>query len=292
MREGIIQKGIGGFYDILSQGEIFRCRARGRFRKLGLTPMVGDYVRFIPETEITEGSLEEILPRKNNLKRPPVANIDNLAIVIAPTQPDPDFFLVDKLMITAEKLNIKTILIINKIDLVEQESLNYIIEDYLPTNYKIHLISSKLGYGIEELSNELQGITTLAGQSGVGKSSIINRIHPGTNLKTGSVSKKLQQGRHTTRQVELLSLPGGGMIVDTPGFSQIEITDLEPEDLQDYYPEYVIFKHDCYFQRCTHTAEPYCKVREAIENGRLPKNRYERYKYFIEEIKEKRRNLW
>lgn len=292
MKEGVILKGIGGFYDILADGTIFRCRPRGRFRKLGITPMVGDRVRFIPETQVSEGALEEILPRKNTLNRPSVANIDHLAVVAAVAQPAPDLFLIDKLMISAERMGISVLLIVNKIDLAKSGEIEQLISQYTPAGYPVYCISGKYGHGIDELSKALQGVTTLAGQSGVGKSSIINSLHPSIDLETGSVSKKINRGKHTTRHVELLSLPYGGMVVDTPGFSQLELMDFEPVELQESYPEFEQYRHECYFNGCTHISEPGCNVRHAVEEGDLPENRYERYVHLIEEIKENRRNVW
>ncbi|NLB41612.1 MAG: ribosome small subunit-dependent GTPase A [Clostridiales bacterium] len=292
MKEGVIIKGIGGFYDVLSNNEIYRCRARGKFRKQKITPMVGDHVRFTPETEISEGSLEEIYPRKNSLRRPAVANITNLAVVMSAFQPEPDLLLIDKLIISAERMNISILLVVNKIDLATQDQIDELLNDYKPSSYPIYCVSSKYGQGMEELARGLEGITTLAGQSGVGKSSIINHLHPSFEAEVGDVSVKHKRGRHTTRHVELLNLPEGGMIVDTPGFSQMELADYEEVELQEYYPEYEKYRHDCYFNGCIHVSEPNCKVQDAVEKGELPSGRYQRYVHFIKEIKEYRRNAW
>lgn len=292
MKEGVIIKGIGGFYDVLSHKEIYRCRARGRFRKLGITPMVGDQVRFTPETEIVEGSLEEIYPRKNSLRRPAVANITQLAVVMSAFQPEPDLLLIDKLIVSAERMDISIVLIVNKIDLAAQDQVDELLRDYKATTYPIFCVSSKYDKGMEELAKGISGITTLAGQSGVGKSSIINRLHPSFDAEVGDVSNKHKRGRHTTRHVELLNLPEGGMIVDTPGFSQMELGDYEEVELQEYYPEYEKYRHDCYFNGCIHVSEPDCRVQDAVEKGELPLGRYQRYVHLIKEIKEYRRNAW
>ncbi len=292
MKEGVIIKGIGGFYDVLADKEIYRCRARGRFRKQGITPMVGDHVRFTPETEVVEGSLEEIYPRKNTLLRPAVANITHLAVVMSAFHPEPDLLLIDKLIVSAERMNISIILIVNKIDLATQDQIDELLSDYKPATYPIYCVSSKYGQGMGELAKELKGITTLAGQSGVGKSSIINQLHPPFGAEVGDVSEKHKRGRHTTRHVELLNLPEGGMIVDTPGFSQMELGDYEEVELQEYYPEYEQYRHNCYFNGCTHVTEPVCKVKDAVEKGELPSGRYQRYVHLIKEIKEYRRNAW
>ena len=292
MKEGVIIRGIGGFYDVLAENEVFRCRARGRFRKQRITPMVGDMVKFTPETEVAEGTLEEIIPRRNTLKRPAVANISHLAVVIAASQPEPDLYLADKLMISAERMDIDLLIIINKIDGAAKEKVEEWKTEYRCTGYPIYCVSGKYGQGIEELSRGLTGITTLAGQSGVGKSSIINALHPSLDLEVGTISEKHSRGKHTTRHVELLNLPHGGMIVDTPGFSQIDLTGYEPVELQESYPEYTPYRSGCYYNGCTHVSEPDCKVKEAIKNGELPAGRYQRYVQLIEEIKENRRNIW
>lgn len=292
MKEGVIIKGVGSFYDVLVGSEVFRCRPRGRFRKLGITPMVGDRVRFTPGTQVSEGTLEEILPRKNTLIRPSVANIDSLAVVAAAAQPDPDYYLIDKLMISAERMGISILLVINKIDLANPKELDKLRSQYANSGYPVYCVSGKYGEGIEELSRAMKGITTLAGQSGVGKSTIINNLNPQIKLETGKVSEKIQRGRHTTRHVELLILPYGGMVVDTPGFSQVELADMEPVELQESYPEFEKYRYKCHFNGCLHVTEPGCQVRQAIEEGSIPESRYERYVNIIEEIKENRRNIW
>jgi ribosome biogenesis GTPase len=293
MKEGVIIKGIGGFYDVLaSDNQVYRCRPRGIFRKLGITPMVGDRVRITPQSSEHEGALEEILPRKNTLIRPPVANIDNLAVVVAAEQPSPDFYMVDKLIITAERMGISVILLINKIDLAKTDVLKKMKSQYSGSGYPIFCVSGKFGQGIEELSKAMKGITTLAGQSGVGKSTIINRLNPGKKLETGKISAQIKRGRHTTRHVELLILPHGGMVVDTPGFSQLELKDVDPIELQNSYPEFDRYRHECYFNGCLHVSEPNCRVKQAVEEGNVSKERYDRYIHIMEEIKENRRNLW
>jgi ribosome biogenesis GTPase len=292
MKEGVILKGIGGFYDVMSDNKVYRCRPRGRFRKLGITPMIGDRVQFASESPMAEGVLEEILPRKNTLIRPSVANIDNLALVVAATQPAPDLYLIDKLMISAERMGISILLIINKIDLAEPSELDELMSQYSPTGYPIYCVSGKFGIGMEDLSKALMGITTFAGQSGVGKSTIINKLDPAKNLETGHISEKIKRGKHTTRHVELMMLPYGGMVVDTPGFSQVELMNFDPIELQECYPEFEQYRHDCYFNGCLHISEPNCRVRLAIEEGNMSEGRYMRYVHIIKEIKENRRNVW
>jgi len=292
MIEGIILKGIGSFYDIAVGNEVVRCRARGRFRRLGITPMVGDRVLILPETATREGSIEEVLPRKNELVRPPVANIDYLAVVIAVKNPEPDFLLADKLMAAAAMKGIQPLLVINKTDLDDEGLVEDVKEAYKSANYPVYAVSGKYGEGIEELSRGLsEGITTLAGQSGVGKSSIINSLHPDCSLEVGSISQRIKRGKHTTRHVELLSLPYGGRIVDTPGFSAMELDGLEPEELMEYYPEFAVHSDHCRFKGCIHYREPGCRIREMVELGLINRGRYERYISLLEDIKENRRGL-
>ena len=292
MKSGIIVRGVGSFYDVISGGEVFRCRARGRFRKLGIVPMVGDRVRFEPETEVSEGTIEEVLPRGNTLIRPAVANIDHLAAVLAATDPDPDLLLVDKLLVTAERTRISPLLILNKIDLAGQEVIDALRKEYRPAGYPVYCVSGKFGIGMEELSRAMEGITTLAGQSGVGKSSIINRLRPDADLEVGNISEKIKRGKNTTRKVELIPLPYGGMIVDTPGFSQMDLPDFDPAELKDCYPEFRVRQTECRFHGCLHITEPGCAVRRGVEEGEISEGRYDRYRKLVEDRKGNRRNAW
>lgn len=289
MREGIIIKGVGGFYDVLVDGNIISCRARGRFRKDGIIPMVGDKVKINSEKQY----IEEILPRKNQLIRPTVANIDFLGIVLAVEEPEPDFYLIDKMIISAEMNNIEPIIIINKIDLGSPEKIKSIREIYEKTKYPIVSISCKEKKGLDKLNEVIKGgIVAFAGQSGVGKSSIINLLCPEKEIEIGKLSDKIKRGRHTTRHAELLCLDNGGMVVDTPGFSMMIIDTLEPEDLQLYYPEFKPYMEQCRFAGCVHYHEPGCRIKEAVENGDIPKERYDRYIKIYIELKENRRDVW
>lgn len=289
MIKGIIIKGVGGFYDVLAEGNIISCRARGRFRKDRIVPMVGDRVMINPEKQY----IEEILPRKNQLIRPTVANIDFLGVVLAVEEPEPDFYLIDKMIISAEMNNIEPFIIINKIDLGSAEKIESIKAIYEKTKYPIISLSCKEKIGLDGLNKLLKnGVTAFAGQSGVGKSSIINLLCPEKEIEIGKLSDKIKRGRHTTRHAELLCLDNGGMVVDTPGFSMMIIDTLEPEDLQLYYPEFKPYMEQCRFAGCVHYHEPGCRIKEAVENGDIPKERYDRYIKIYIELKENRRDVW
>jgi ribosome biogenesis GTPase len=289
MKEGIITKGVGGFYDVLTQEGMVQCRARGIFRKDSIIPMVGDWVII----SVKDKAITEILPRKNQLIRPAVANIDLLGIVIAPTHPEPDYYLVDKLALSAESSQIQVLLIINKIDLVESSVVDEIIEAYSSTGYPIVAVSCKEEIGFQGIKSHIKDkILTLAGQSGVGKSSIINFLYPEKVLETGELSHRSSRGRHTTRYTKLLVLPSGGMLVDTPGFSTINMKELDPEELPYLYPEFSDHANGCRFNGCMHDQEPDCKVKEAVVEGALSQGRYQRYIRILNELRELRRNIW
>lgn len=289
MMTGIILKAIGGFYDVFAENRIIRCRARGRFRKDGIIPVVGDYVEIYPGTNVQEGTIQNILPRKNFLGRPAVANVDNLIVIIAAVSPDPDLLLTDKLLITAEYKGIQPIVAINKIDLTDSDYIKALIDEFRNTGYPCYAISAKLNLGIESLAKSIRGITTLAGLSGVGKSSVINRLCPQLQLETGDISVKIQRGRHTTRHVELIMMDGGGMIVDTPGFSQMDLSELKPDELQLYYPDFKFHRDKCRFTRCMHLDEPDCAVKTALAEKEISDGRYSRYTRLVKEIITSRR---
>lgn len=290
MARGIIVKGVGGFYDIYTNGEVLRCIPRGKFRKQGLTPLVGDVV----EVNIRDAAIESVLPRRNQFKRPCVANIDNLGIVVSIKHPDPDLLLVDKLILAARMNSVRPFIVVNKVDLVEDESEIKAIEDeYRLAGCPVFCISCREGIGIEELRQSMYGgVTTFAGQSAVGKSSLINRLYPEVSREVGDISSKIKRGRHTTRSVELLILPDGKMLVDTPGFSALEVDLMEPEEVQLYYEEFLPYAGECKFPKCLHYREPSCAVKEAVQRGDIPEQRYQRYVRIIEDINEKRRERW
>ncbi|MBR6646934.1 MAG: ribosome small subunit-dependent GTPase A [Clostridia bacterium] len=283
---GVITKGIGGFYYVKTDDGIIECHARGKFRKLNITPMVGDNVEIsLSRTEEDKGSIETILPRKNSFIRPPVANIDNMVITFAIETPEPNLLLVDKLTVAAVSMGVDCIICINKIDLSDEKAEEY-KAIYEKTGFKVILTSSTENVGTEELKDALKGkISALAGSSGVGKSSLINIIDPSLNLKTGDLSSKISRGKHTTRHSELFPLSFGGFILDTPGFSSFDISLITQDNLADYFPE--ISKHTnlCRFNGCSHITEPDCAVKEALECSEISQSRYESYKTLQEELK-------
>lgn len=279
MPAGIILKGIGGFYYVALEDGVYECKARGIFRKDNIIPLPGDRVsvKIIDQANKT-GSIEEILPREMVLTRPAVANVNQLIAVIAIKQPDPDFLLLDKLLVTAEKKGIKALICINKIDLDSRKEYEEIIETYKETGYDIVLTSSKLEAGYDCLKQALQGkISVLAGQSGVGKSTILNRIMNEQIMETGEISEKIERGRHTTRHAELIMLETGGYLVDTPGFSSFELSEIKHDELWKYYPDFVNFAERCRFIGCNHAEEPGCGVKSAVSEGLIDDGRYKRY---------------
>lgn len=275
---GTIIKGIGGFYYVAAEDQtVYECKARGIFRKQNIKPMIGDKVL------IEQGSIVEIFPRRTHLMRPPVANIDRLVVVAAAASPDPNLFLLDKMFVNAQKNGILPALCINKTDLADPEHLRGI---YALAGYPVYEVCAQTGKGLGVFEQFLKDTTTaFAGLSGVGKSSILNEITD-VKMETGQVSDKIQRGRHTTRHVELMPLRSGGFVLDTPGFSSLEITDLPAQDLEDCFPEMEPYKNKCRFRGCAHINEPDCPVRSAVEQGEIPASRYESYKTLYESLKQ------
>ncbi|MBO4563496.1 MAG: ribosome small subunit-dependent GTPase A [Clostridia bacterium] len=290
--KGKIIKGVGGFYTVLcGDGKRFVCKARGLFRKQGKTPLPGDDVEFTVDKK-GEGYLQTIFPRENELLRPPVANVDMLLIVVSATEPQPDLELADKLLLYCAKQNIRPMLVINKCDDGSSEISEAIAQQYKDSVDEIGTVSAQTGYGMEELFDRLSGSTIcLAGQSAVGKSSLLNKLL-GLDLKTGELSQKTERGRHTTRHAELIEMPGGGLIADTPGFSMLESVPAEPEEIPRMYREFREYDGGCRFIGCMHISEPDCAVKAAVEDGSINKERYERYVKIVNEAIETRRHKY
>lgn len=282
---GVIVKGIGGFYYVRNENaEEYTLRARGAFRKQKITPLIGDAVRFTPGEGEDEGWIDEILPRENELVRPPVANLCCLLIVIAP-KPKPDLLLVDTLLVEARKQGITPVLVINKSDL-DPDLCREIRGEYAGTGDDILITSVKKRQGLDELGTVLRrGICCFAGQSGVGKSSLAAAV-TGIHLDTGEISRRIARGKHTTRHAELMVLDGY-QVLDTAGFSLL--SQAEPEDpvmLKDYYPEFTPYDSLCRFQPCYHSSEPGCAVLKARDDGHIARARVERYHELLNKAKE------
>lgn len=287
MLTGTIVKGIGGFYYVRTAEGLIECRARGRFRKEGESPMVGDLVQISRTAEDKEkGSVDEILPRKNSFVRPPVANIDQLVVTISVKNPESSLLMADQLTVTAEAAGVVPVICINKKDLDENRA-DMLKKVYETTGYTVIMTSAKDNTGLEELKAVLKDkITALAGNSGVGKSSLLNRLSAEFSLETGSVSDKTRRGRHTTRHTELLELPFGGYVFDTPGFSSYASEGITAAELEKLFPEIARVEEPCRFVGCAHIAEPGCKVKEALEAGKIATERYESYQALYQELKQ------
>lgn len=292
MQCGLILKGIGGFYYVLSDEseQVVACKARGRFRAEGLTPMVGDRVRFAPQRD-GHALITEILPRKNALVRPPVSNIDQLLIVLSASAPAPDFLLADKLIVEATLLSIAPMLILNKCDSADAHVVEIFERDYA-AHFPTLRVSALTKEGLDGFFNILQGkISCFAGQSAVGKSSLINALVPELSLATGELSQKTSRGRHTTRHAELWPVFHGA-IMDTPGFSLYEPETLEQEALDQCYPEFAGAAGHCRFPGCMHISEPDCAIKQMIASGGMSPGRYERYKLLAKEFETRRKHRY
>lgn len=274
-------------------GAIYECRACGKFRIENIKPLPGDNVLISQGNGGEMGYVEEILPRKNVLVRPSVANIDLLLIVVSCGKPKADLMLADKLLLYAEKNSIDALLCINKTDKNMHEAAETLEKQYQNAVPTIK-VSALTGYGIDELKKKIHGkCICMAGQSAVGKSSLLNAISDETKMETGELSKKISRGKHTTRHAELIYIKTiDATVIDTPGFSIFDAVDIEPEELFRYYPDFRDFLGNCRFDTCVHVKEPDCFVKAAVEAGKIDKNRYERYTYIYEELKEKRLKMY
>lgn len=287
--QGLLIKGVGSFYEVLTDnGKLATCKARGSFRRAGMVPTVGDRV-IIDIKEQGYAQLDEILPRKNLLIRPPVANVDQLMIVVSASVPEPDWLLLDRLIIAAKHMGIEPIPVLNKIDTSNDAIQRSFSEDYHA--FRILTVSAKTGEGLSELKKCLSNkITCFAGQSAVGKSSLLNTLIPELHLETGELSRKTERGRHTTRHAELWPFESG-MVLDTPGFSMFETDCLEQNELDVCYPEFQN-AGQCRFPGCMHITEPDCSVKPLLETGALTEARYERYCQIAMDYKTRRKHRY
>ncbi|MBP3818477.1 MAG: ribosome small subunit-dependent GTPase A [Butyrivibrio sp.] len=295
---GKILKGIAGFYYIETVEEkIYECKAKGIFRKDNIKPLVGDDANIdIIDEEKRLGNITEILPRKSQLLRPPVANVDQAVILFAIVKPNPSFNLLDRFLIMMRGQNLPVIICFNKQDIATKEEQEELTKAYEKCGYKVLFISVKEEKGLDELKALLKGkTTTLAGPSGVGKSSLLNKLVPDADMQTGELSKKIERGKNTTRHSELFYVKelsdGDGFdtfVIDTPGFTSLELRDVTKENLMDYYPEFEEYEPQCRFGGCSHIAEPDCGVKKALEEGKISKVRYENYKVLYDELRNAR----
>lgn len=274
--KGIITKTVGGFFFTADEKQnIYRLRIRGKIKD---RVYPGDYVEF------DEGVIEKAYPRKSLLYRPVIANVDQVLIVMSVLNPLFDRRVLDRFLIMVEEVAIKPLIVINKIELAE-EGFKEELRDYTRAGYKVFFISVKENIGIDELVDNLdQHINVLTGPSGVGKSSLINKIVKGANLEVREVSKRLKRGVHTTKLVEMLPVSNGGWLADTPGFTSLDIKHILPEELRYFYPEFLDYHGKCKFRSCSHTHEPECAIKEAVLNDEISKKRYESYKSFYSEL--------
>jgi ribosome biogenesis GTPase len=285
MIQGIVLKGYSGFYYVFAQDRVWECSLRGRFRIKDQDFFPGDRVKILPAAD-GKASIEEVEQRCNVLTRPSIVNVDQALLVLAKTSPNPDYNFLDRLLIQVREAAIKPILVVTKIDLPNAAAKKGedLFAYYEKIGYEVYRVSNTNGQGIKKVRDCLKGkISVLAGQSGVGKSSLINALCPDLKLKTGKVSNKISRGRHTTRHVELM-VCAGGLVADTPGFSSLYLPKIKKEDLANYFPEFEPYLGYCRFSSCLHNKEPDCAVKEAVGIKDILPLRYEHYLLFLQEL--------
>ncbi len=289
---GKIIKGIAGFYYVHVVGAgIYECKAKGVFRYKNIKPLVGDNALIdVIDEKGKIGNIVDIIERDNALVRPAVANIDQALVVFALKSPVPNLNLLDRFLIMMEAQNIETIICFNKLDLVDEDYTKTLRDTYVNAGYKVIFTSTDNGQGLDEIREVLKGKTTaLAGPSGVGKSSMLNVLKPDANMETGVISRKIERGKHTTRHSEIFNIENDTYMMDTPGFSSMYVVDFEKEELRNFFPEFLDYEGSCKFNGCVHINEPECKVKDALENNRISKTRYDNYLVFYEEIRNRRK---
>jgi ribosome biogenesis GTPase len=283
---GRIEKALSGFYYVNTGSEILRCRARGRFRREGMSPLVGDWVR-LRELGNGEGFVEEVEPRKNMFLRPAAANVDQLVILASAAIPVTDPYLIDRISAIAVLKGCRVLVVLNKCDLDRADAL---YDTYCRSAIPVLRVSAETGEGLEELRRAIAGqLNVFTGNSGVGKSSVLNALDPELSLAVGEVSKALGRGRHTTRHVELFSLGGGTYVIDTPGFASFDTEELDLElkaHLPETFPEFAPYVDECRFTGCRHVKEKGCRVLQAVKDGEIPVSRHRSYVRMAEELKD------
>jgi len=291
--KGKIIKGIAGFYYVHVPKENFtyECKAKGIFRNQNIKPLVGDDVEIDTDDSLTgRGIITNILPRKNQLIRPAVANVDQALVIFAAAEPEPNLNLLDRFLVMMQRQNVNTVVCFNKNDIVHQKDMSLLIDIYKRSGYEVISISVLQNDGLSTISKILNGKTTvLAGPSGVGKSSLINLLKPEAKMEVGQVSEKIKRGKHTTRHSELIYIENDTYVMDTPGFSSLYINELEKEELKNYFIEFNDYDDNCRFIGCVHLNEPGCAVKEALQQGKISSIRYDNYKAFYNELKDIKR---
>ena len=289
--QGKIIKGIAGFYYVQTEDKLYECKAKGIFRNKKMKPLVGDNVEIdiLDETD-QEGNITKIYERHNELIRPAVSNVDQALIIFAAKNPKPNYNLLDRFLMMMEKQDVPVIVCFNKVDLAKEKELKLLEKVYENCGHIVRFISVKEEEGIDEIRELIHGKTTvLAGPSGVGKSSLMNLLQPEAQMETGEVSEKIKRGRHTTRHSQIIQIEKDTWLYDTPGFTSFYVEEIEKEELRFYFREFSKYEGTCRFQGCTHTHEPGCMVKNALEEGKISKERYENYLELYGELKEKRR---
>ena len=289
--QGKIIKGIAGFYYVQTTEGLYECKAKGIFRKEKIKPLVGDDVEIsVTDEDKKTGNVDQILPRKNTLIRPAVANIDQVLVIFAAASPKPNLNLLDRFLVSMEKQGVPAVICFNKQDMVEEEEQHRLRHIYENSGCRVLFTCAEKNQGIRQVRELLNGKTTaVAGPSGVGKSTMVNLLAPEAQMETGEISKKIDRGKHTTRHSEILLVGERTYICDTPGFTSLAVWDMEKEELKDYFREFAEYEGQCRFQGCTHTHEPGCRVKEALDEGKISRQRYDNYLEMYTELKEKRR---
>ncbi|MGN0506000.1 MAG: ribosome small subunit-dependent GTPase A [Lachnospiraceae bacterium] len=288
--QGKIIKGIAGFYYVHTENAgVFECKAKGIFRNQKKKPLVGDNVLLdFMDEEAKTATIAELLPRKNELIRPAVANVDQAVLLFAAAEPDPNWNLLDRFLILMAQQELPVILAFNKADLITEKQREEIENGYRNTGYEIRFLSAKERIGTEELRSLLEGKTTvLAGPSGVGKSTLTNTMQSGVQMETGTISEKIKRGKHTTRHSEFIWVSSDTYLLDTPGFSSLDIENMEAEELKEFFPEFLPYEGQCRFRGCVHENEPDCRVKQAVLEGNIANRRYENYLLFYRELKQR-----